>query len=136
MHFVKLLSGLLEKRIDHVYFIIVFKVNRVTFHQGLFTLSVSELQNSLSVGCLSSSILLFNLDAFFIIAFLVVVKQLNHLLSVLVSGEAAHHLVGVVVDVVYSEAIDLSSSTKSLSSSEPLALELLMVLQEFFHFIE
>ena len=60
-------------------------------------------------------------------------NKLNFLLAVLVTVEAGHHLVGLVVDIVNSEAVHLGTSSEGLPRARPLLLQLVMSLHKLLH---
>ena len=106
------MSSFLEQGIDELLYIVLSQVQLFFRFQSFLTVGVCKLEYSLPVcgtfAFLDLIVILFIITE---VVLVVTLNKLDFLFSILVTIEAAHHLVGLVVDIVNSETVDFGTSS-------------------------
>ena len=132
--------NLAEERINHVDCVVFLEVDLLLLNESFLPLGIQKFDLSFSVGCvrvldfLASFEVVAAVVAEFVVVF--VLGKLDYLLSTLIASKTAYHFVGVVMNSIYSKPVNFGTCSKCLACPEPFRLQLLVVVQKFFHLIQ
>lgn len=135
---IKLARSLLEQRIDHVLRVELPHTDLVGLFESFHALRLGEFEYAPAdsrwariVGALLSDLIRTHL-----IILVMILNNLENLLSIFIPRQTEYHLRRIDVDVLDAVAVDLRSGSQRLTSLEPFSVKSSLANQEILHVFE